>query len=71
MAAIGAGGALLIPRGRMGCNFGSTSEGDGGSFQVTPDLIQAIDRRSYFGTMYGVERQASRQLFQFYITLLL
>ena len=69
MAAIGAGGTLLIPRGHMGCNFGSTSKGGGGSFQVTPDLIRVIDQRSYFGTMYDVERQASRQLFQLYIAL--
>jgi hypothetical protein len=57
-AAIGAGGALLIPRGSMGWGFGSTSKEGGGSFQVTPDLTWVMGRRLDFGTMCSVVRQA-------------
>ena len=58
MAAVGAGGALLIPRGHMGWGFGSTSKRGGGSFRVTPDLTRVMGRRLDFGTMCDTARQA-------------
>jgi hypothetical protein len=60
---IRAGGALLIPQGRMEWGSGSILERDGGCFQVILDSNQVMGLTSNFGIMCSVVRRTSRTHF--------